>query len=394
MFKFKDDILNEITKIKKNSLYKSERILSSPQAPVISVQGNNVINFCANNYLGLANNKEVISAAKKTLDAWGYGLSSVRFICGTQTIHKQLEEKISQFLKTNDTILYSSCFDANGGLFETLTTKDDVILSDELNHASIIDGIRLSKAEKKIFKHMDMSDLEAKLKESSLFRRKIIVTDGVFSMDGDIADLKPICKLADDYEALVVVDDSHATGFIGEKGRGSHEYNNVIGRVDIITSTLGKALGGATGGFTSGRKEIIELLRQRSRPYLFSNSVAPVVVGTSLAVINLLEKQDKARKQLQKNTEYFRSRMVEMGFDIRPGMHPIVPVMLYDAKLAQDMAAMLLQDGVYVIGFFYPVVPEGKARIRVQISAAHTKENLDKALLAFGKVGKTLKIIK
>lgn len=388
MFEFKSDLSKELSEIKAKNLYKNERILEGPQGAEITVGGKTVINFCANNYLGLANHPRVIAAAKRTLDDWGYGLSSVRFICGTQEIHKQLEEKITGFLETEDTILYSSCFDANAGIFESLLTKEDVIISDELNHASIIDGIRLSKAERKIFKHMDMADLEEQLKASKDFRRRLVVTDGVFSMDGDIADLKSICDLTDKYKALVMVDDSHATGFIGEKGKGTHEHNNVLGRIDIITSTLGKALGGAMGGFTSGRKEIVDYLRQRSRPYLFSNSLAPVVVGTAIAIIDMLESQSEQREKLRDNTAYFRDKITKIGLDVRDGTHPIVPVMLYDAKIAQDMASGLLEEGIYVIGFFYPVVPEGKARIRVQISAAHTKEHLDHAIAAFEKVGK------
>jgi len=393
MFNFEENLQDELQEIRNKNLYKNERILEGPQGAEITVGGKSVINFCANNYLGFANHPRIIAAAKRTLDDWGYGLSSVRFICGTQEIHKQLEDKLSHFLETEDTILYSSCFDANGGIFESLMTKEDVIISDELNHASIIDGIRLSKAERKIFKHMDMTDLEERLKESSSFRRRLIVTDGVFSMDGDIANLKSICNLADKYEALVMVDDSHATGFIGEKGKGTHEHNNVLGRVDIITSTLGKALGGAMGGFTSGRKEIVKYLRQRSRPYLFSNSLAPVVVGTSIAIIDMLESQSEQREKLRENTRYFREEISKIGLDIRKGTHPIVPVMLYDAKKTQDMARELLDEGIYVIGFFYPVVPEGKARIRVQISATHTKEHLNKAIQAFEKVAKKLEII-
>ncbi|MFA5029965.1 MAG: glycine C-acetyltransferase [Patescibacteria group bacterium] len=393
MFDFLSELETAISEIKEKNLYKTERILESPQGSEIVVNGKKVLNFCANNYLGLANHPRVIAAAKRTLDDWGYGLSSVRFICGTQEIHKQLEGKITHFLETEDTILYSSCFDANAGIFESILSKEDVIISDELNHASIIDGIRLSKAERKIFKHLDMSYLENQLKDSQSSRRRLIVTDGVFSMDGDIANLKTICDLADAYKALVMVDDSHATGFIGEQGKGTHEHNNVLGRVDIITSTLGKALGGATGGFTSGRKEIIEYLRQRSRPYLFSNSLAPVVAGASIAVLDLLESQSEQREKLRENTAYFREQITKIGLEIRKGTHPIVPVMLYDAKIAQQMAAELLNEGIYVIGFFYPVVPEGKARIRVQISAAHTKTQLDQAITAFEKIGKKLNVI-
>ena len=394
MFEFKNFLQDELDTIRDKNLYKTERVLEGPQGAEISVNGKTVLNFCANNYLGLASHPRVIAAAKRTLDDWGYGLSSVRFICGTQEIHKQLEDKITHFLETEDTILYSSCFDANAGIFESILSKEDIIISDELNHASIIDGIRLSKAERKIFKHMDMTDLETQLKNSQNARRRLIVTDGVFSMDGDIADLKSICDLADTYKALVMVDDSHATGFIGEQGKGTHEHNNVLGRVDIITSTLGKALGGAMGGFTSGRKEIVEYLRQRSRPYLFSNSLAPVVAGTAITIFDLLETQSEQREKVKENTKYFREEMTRIGIEIRPGTHPIVPVMLYDAKIAQDMARMLLEEGIYVIGFFYPVVPEGKARIRVQISAAHSKQQLDEAIAAFEKIGKELGVIK
>ena len=388
MFDFKDQIENEIKEIKDNNLYKEERLIQGMQGAEIEVNGRKVLNFCANNYLGLASNPKLIKAAKKALDKWGYGLSSVRFICGTQEIHQELERKISEFMGTEATILYSSCFDANGGFFETITTKDDVIISDELNHASIIDGVRLSKAERKIFKHMDYKSLEEVLKECESFRRRIVVTDGVFSMDGDIADLKAMADLCDKYNALLMVDDSHSTGFVGETGKGTHEYCEVMDRVDIITSTLGKALGGATGGFTTGRKEIIELFRQRSRPYLFSNSLAPVMTATSIAVIDMLSETTDSLKTLNENTKYFREKMTALGFDIRPGTHPIAPVMLYDAGLAQNMAKDLLDEGIYVIGFFFPVVPKEKARIRVQISAAHTREHLDKCIEAFEKVGK------
>ncbi|MDP2683954.1 MAG: glycine C-acetyltransferase [bacterium] len=394
MFKFKEELNKEIYDIQKQNLYKNERLIQGTQGAEIMVGGKKLLNFCANNYLGLCNDTEVLKSAEVSLKKWGYGLSSVRFICGTQDIHKELEKKVSDFLGTEDTILYSSCFDANGGFFETLTTKDDVIISDELNHASIIDGIRLSKAERKIFKHMDMSDLEERLKESKNFRRIIIVSDGVFSMDGDIADLKSICDLADKYEALVMVDDSHATGFIGDSGKGTHEYNNVIDRVDIITSTFGKALGGSSGGFTSGRKEIIEYLRQRSRPYLFSNSLSPLVASTSSAIMDMIQKDKSKLKTLSENTKYFRDKITKLGFDIRQGTHPIVPVMLYEAELAQNISSDLMDEGIYVIGFFYPVVPEGKARIRVQISASHTKEHLDKTIQAFKKIGKKHKVIK
>jgi glycine C-acetyltransferase len=389
----KESFLDEIQTIKNNNLYKNERLLETPQGATIKVGNKEVINFCSNNYLGLASHPEVISAAKKALDQWGYGLSSVRFICGTQEIHKTLEKKLSEFLGTEDTILYSSCFDANTGLFETITTSEDVIISDELNHASIIDGIRLSKAEKKIFAHMNMNDLESKLIDSKDFRRKLIVTDGVFSMDGDITDLKSICDLADKYNALVIVDDSHATGFIGKNGKGTPEHNGVSRRVDIITSTLGKALGGASGGFTSGRREIVDLLRQRSRTYLFSNSLSPLVTATSIAIINLVNKNSSNRVRTIENTKYFRDKMSALGFDIKEGIHPIIPIMLYDADIAQKMSSDLLEEGIYVIGFYYPVVPQGKARIRVQISASHSNEQLDKAIEAFEKVGKKLKII-
>lgn len=393
MFKFKDELSNEISDIKDQNLYKQERFIQGAQGAEIMANGKKLLNFCANNYLGLSNDPEVLKAAEKSLKKWGYGLSSVRFICGTQDIHKELEKKVSEFLGTEDTILYSSCFDANGGFFETITTKDDVIISDELNHASIIDGIRLSKAERKIFKHMDMADLEERLKESKDFRRIIVVTDGVFSMDGDIADLKSITDLTEKYNALLMVDDSHATGFIGENGKGTPEYNNVIDKVDIITSTFGKALGGSSGGFTSGRKEIIEYLRQRSRPYLFSNSLSPLVASTSSAIMDMIQKDKSKLKTLSDNTKYFRDNMTALGFDIREGTHPIVPVMLYEAELAQNISKDLMDEEIYVIGFFYPVVPEGKARIRVQISAVHTKEQLDKLISAFEKIGKKYKVI-
>ncbi len=394
MFNFKNQINNKIKEIQNNNLYKIERILQSSQEPEIKANNRQLLNFCANNYLGLSNDPDVIKAAKKSLDKWGYGLSSVRFICGTQEIHKELELKVSSFLKTEDTILYSSCFDANTGFFETITTKDDVIISDELNHASIIDGIRLSKAERKIFKHMNMDDLDKILQSCGNFRKKIITTDGVFSMDGDIADLKSICNLADKYKALVMVDDSHATGFTGHEGKGTHEYCEVIDKVDIITSTFGKALGGSSGGFTSGRKEIIEYLRQRSRPYLFSNSLSPLVAATSIAIINIIKKDKKKREQLINNTKYFRTKIASLGFDIRSGNHPIVPIMLYDADIAQKMSTDLMDEGIYVIGFYYPVVPMGKARIRVQLSAAHEKKHLDKAISAFQKIGKKYRVIK
>ncbi len=374
----KEHLCNELEKIRSQGLYKAERVLTSPQGPHVSLQGaREVLNMCANNYLGLADHPEVIAAAREALDRWGYGLSSVRFICGTQAIHKDLEAAVTQFLGTEDTILYTSCFDANTGLFETLLSQEDAIISDELNHASIIDGIRLCKAQRYRYTHGDMTDLEYRLKEARAARFRLIATDGVFSMDGDVARLAPICDLADTYDALVMVDDSHATGFLGPKGRGSHEYCGVMGRIDMITGTFGKALGGASGGFTSGRKEIVELLRQRSRPYLFSNTVAPAVVAGSLKAVELLEESTELRDRLEANTRHFRTRMTEKGFQIRPGDHPIVPIMLGDARLAQQMAANLLEKGVYAIGFSYPVVPMGKARIRVQISAAHSLEDLD-----------------
>ncbi len=390
MFATTTDVFQStLDEIRQSGLYKEERILMSPQNAAIAVQGGReVINFCANNYLGLANHPQVIAAAHEGLMRYGFGLSSVRFICGTQSIHKELEAKISEFLGTEDTILYSSCFDANGGLFETLLDAECVVLSDALNHASIIDGIRLCKAQRYRFAHSNMEELEQALQESQKAKIRLIATDGVFSMDGDIAELKQICDLAQQYNALVMVDDSHGTGVLGETGRGSIEHCGVMGRVDIITSTLGKALGGATGGFTSGRKEIIELLRQRSRPYLFSNSVAPVVVYTSLEVLNLLSKTSQLRDRLWENTHYFRQQMTERGFKIKPGIHPIVPIMLYEAQLAQDMAKDLLDEGIYVIGFSYPVVPLGEARIRVQVSAAHTREHLDRCVDAFVRVGK------
>ncbi|MBV8390618.1 MAG: glycine C-acetyltransferase [Mucilaginibacter sp.] len=385
----------ELTAIDEAGLYKRERIITSPQGADITVQGGKeVINFCANNYLGLSSHPKVIQAAKETLDTHGYGMSSVRFICGTQDIHKQLEAKIAEFLGTEDTILYAAAFDANGGVFEPLFNEQDAIISDELNHASIIDGVRLCKAQRQRYKHDDMADLEEKLKATQSCRHRIIVTDGAFSMDGTIAQLDKICELAEKYNSLVMIDESHCSGFIGKTGRGTHEHHNVMGKIDIITGTLGKALGGASGGFTSGRKEIIDMLRQRSRPYLFSNTLAPSITGASIAVLNLLSETTELRDKLEKNTQYFRTKMTEAGFDIRPGVHPIVPVMLYDAKLSQDFAAKMLEEGIYVIGFYYPVVPQGKARIRVQISAAHEQEHLDKAIAAFTKVGKELGVIK
>ncbi len=385
----------ELAAIKDAGLYKQERIIVTPQGADIKVStGQEVVNFCANNYLGLSSHPKVIEAAKAVIDTHGYGMSSVRFICGTQDVHKELEAKISKFLGTEDTILYAAAFDANGGVFEPLLGAEDAIISDELNHASIIDGVRLCKAQRFRYKNCDMEDLEAQLKAASSARHKIIVTDGAFSMDGSVAPLDKICDLADKYEALVMIDESHCTGFIGKTGRGTHELFNVIDRVDIITGTLGKALGGASGGFTSGKKEIIDMLRQRSRPYLFSNTLAPSIAGASVAVIDMLSETTSLRDKLESNTKYFREKMTEAGFDIKPGFHPIVPVMLYDAKLAQEFAAQMLEEGIYVIGFYYPVVPQGKARIRVQISAGHELSHLDKAIAAFTKVGKSLGVIK
>lgn len=383
----------ELDSIKASGLYKEERIIKSSQAAVINVNNKKVLNFCANNYLGLSAHPKVIEAAKATLDTHGFGLSSVRFICGTQDIHKELEIELSDFLKTEDTILYAAAFDANGGLFEPLLGPEDAIISDALNHASIIDGVRLCKANRFRYQHNNMQSLEEQLQQASQSRIKLIVTDSVFSMDGTIAQLDKICDLAQKYDAMVMVDECHSTGFIGENGRGVHEFKNVMDRVDIITGTLGKALGGASGGFTSGKKEIIELLRQRSRPYLFSNTLAPAIVGASLAVLKLLKKDTSPLDKLKKNTQYFRTEMENAGFVIKPGTHPIVPIMLYDAVLAQKMAKALLEEGVYVIGFFYPVVPKGEARIRVQISAAHSKEDLTHAINAFKKVGETLNIV-
>jgi len=385
----------ELKKLQEAGLYKQERIITSPQGALIKTSNNTeVINMCANNYLGLANNQDLVATAKTALDKLGFGLSSVRFICGTQSIHKELEKRLSQFLSMEDTILYSSCFDANGGLFEALLAPEDAVISDSLNHASIIDGVRLCKAQRLRYATNDMTDLELKLKEAKNCRYRMIVTDGVFSMDGTIANLPAICELAAKYDAMVVVDDSHAVGFMGENGRGTHEYHNVMGKVDIITGTLGKALGGASGGYTSGKKEVIDWLRQKSRPYLFSNTLAPTIAATSIKVLDLLEGSSTLRKKLKNNAAYFRKGLQELGFNITQGEHPIIPVMLGDAKLAKTMADTLLTEGIYVIGFSYPVVPEGKARIRTQVSAAHEKEHLDKALLAFAKVGKTLEIIK
>lgn len=385
----------ELAAIKEAGLYKEERIIVTPQGADIKVStGQEVINFCANNYLGLSSHPKVIEAAKKAIDNYGYGMSSVRFICGTQDVHKELETKLSQFLGTEDTILYAAAFDANGGVFEPLFGAEDAIISDELNHASIIDGVRLCKAQRFRYKNCDMEDLEAQLQAASGARHKIIVTDGAFSMDGSVAPLDKICDLADKYEALVMIDESHCSGFIGKTGRGTHELFGVIDRVDIITGTLGKALGGASGGFTSGKKEIIDMLRQRSRPYLFSNTLAPAITGASVAVLDMLSETTELRDKLEANTVYFREQMTAAGFDIKPGFHPIVPVMLYDAKLAQEFAAKMLDEGIYVIGFYYPVVPQGKARIRVQISAGHDRYHLDKAIAAFTKVGKALGVIK
>lgn len=394
--KIQQHLQKELQEIKEAGLYKSERIITSSQDAAIKIStGQEVINFCANNYLGLSNNPEVIQAAKDTMDTHGFGMSSVRFICGTQDIHKQLEQKIAEFYKTEDTILYAAAFDANGGVFEPLLSDEDAIISDSLNHASIIDGVRLCKAARYRYENNDMESLEAQLiaANKNNHRFKIIVTDGVFSMDGVVAQLDKICDLADKYEAMVMVDECHAAGFIGKTGRGTLELKNVMGRVDIITGTLGKALGGAMGGYTTGKKEIIELLRQRSRPYLFSNSLAPAIVGASLKVFEMISNDTNLRDKLEWNTNYFKEGMVKAGFDIVKGDSAIVPVMLYDAKLSQDMANMLLKEGIYVIGFFYPVVAKGKARIRVQLSAAHTKEHLEKAINAFVKIGKALKVI-
>ncbi len=392
--KFVSRIQSELKEIEAAGLIKKERIITSEQGPEIVVNGKKVLNFCANNYLGLSSHPKVIEAAHKAINTHGYGMSSVRFICGTQDIHKELEKKIADFLGTEDTILYAAAFDANGGVFEPLFGENDAIISDALNHASIIDGVRLCKSQRFRYEHNNMDDLEAKLKESAACRSRIIVTDGSFSMDGTIAQLDKICDLADKYDAIVMIDECHSSGFLGKTGRGTHEYRNVMGRIDIITGTLGKALGGASGGFTSGRKEIIEMLRQRSRPYLFSNTVAPSIVGASIAVLDMLTETTELRDQLEYNTKYFRSKMTEAGFDIKPGDHPIVPIMLYDAVVAQNFAAKLLEEDVYVIGFFFPVVAKGLARIRVQLSAAHKQEHLDKAIAAFTKVGKDLGVLK
>jgi glycine C-acetyltransferase len=391
--KFTERIKAELNEIELAGLFKKERIITSEQGPEIVVNGKTVLNFCANNYLGLSSHPKVIEAAHKAIDTHGYGMSSVRFICGTQDIHKELEQKIAQFLGTEDTILYAAAFDANGGVFEPLFNEEYAIISDALNHASIIDGVRLCKAHRYRYEHNNMADLEEKLKESAHLRSRIIVTDGSFSMDGTIAQLDKICDLADQYDAIVMIDECHSSGFLGKTGRGTHEYRNVMGRIDIITGTLGKALGGASGGFTSGKKDVIEMLRQRSRPYLFSNTVAPSIVGASIAVLDMLTETTELRDQLEFNTQYFRTKMTEAGFDIPQGDHPIVPVMLYDAVLAQKFATKILEEGIYVIGFFFPVVPKGKARIRVQLSAAHTQTHLDKAIAAFTKVGKELGVI-
>lgn len=393
--KYLQHLQNELQNIENDGLYKRERIITSQQSAEIEANGKKLLNFCANNYLGLSNHPEVMKASQDMIQSHGYGMSSVRFICGTQDIHKELEKKIADFLGLEDTILYAAAFDANGGVFEPLFTEEDAIISDELNHASIIDGVRLCKAARYRYKNNNMEDLEAQLIAASEknHRFKIIVTDGVFSMDGIVADLKGVCDLADKYDALVMVDDSHATGFIGKTGRGTHQANDVMGRVDIITSTLGKALGGALGGFTSGKKEIIDMLRQRSRPYLFSNSLAPGIVGAALRVLDMISDDTSLRDKVMENAEYFRTEMKAKGFDIPEGDAAIVPVMLYDAPLSQKMAEKLMDEGIYVIGFFYPVVPKGKARIRVQLSAAHTKEHLDKAIAAFEKVGKELGVI-
>lgn len=391
--KFVQRIANEVEEIRKAGLFKTERIISSPQDAEIEVGGKKVLNFCANNYLGLSSHPKVIEAAHQAIDRRGYGMSSVRFICGTQDIHKELEKKISAFLGTEDTILYAAAFDANGGVFEPLFGEEDAIISDALNHASIIDGVRLCKAQRYRYEHNNMEDLEAKLREAAGCRSRIIVTDGSFSMDGTIAQLDKIVVLAEQYDAVIMIDECHSSGFLGKNGRGTHEYRGVMGKIDIITGTLGKALGGASGGFTSGRKEIIEMLRQKSRPYLFSNTLAPSIVGGSIAVLDMLTETTELRDRLEYNTQYFRRKMTEAGFDIKPGDHPIVPIMLYDAVLAQTMAARLLEEGIYVIGFFFPVVPKGQARIRVQLSAAHQQEHLDRAIAAFTKIGKELKVI-
>ncbi len=394
---FLDSLRDQTEALKSQGLYKTERLIAGPQQAAIDVRSNgstqHVLNLCANNYLGLANHPDVIAAAHKALDEYGYGMASVRFICGTQTLHKELEDRISEFLGTEDTILYPSCFDANGGLFETILGPDDAVISDALNHASIIDGVRLCKAQRFRYQHNDMSDLKVQLEAAKDVNARLIVTDGVFSMDGTIADLDSICDLADKHDALTMIDDCHATGFLGQTGRGTHEFRGVMGRIDIITGTLGKALGGASGGFTSGRKEIVGWLRQRSRPYLFSNSVAPIIAASSIAVLDLLDRDSSLRESLHANAAYFRTQMTERGFDLKPGEHPIIPVMLGDAKLATTMADKLLQRGIYVIGFSFPVVPKGEARIRTQMTAGLTREQLDQAVEAFTEVGRELKVI-
>ncbi|MCZ6808846.1 MAG: glycine C-acetyltransferase [Proteobacteria bacterium] len=394
---FLDALAEQTEALKAQGLYKKERLIAGPQQAAIDVRNNGgttpVINLCANNYLGLANLPAIIEAAHAALDEYGYGMASVRFICGTQTVHKQLEERISRFLGTEDTILYPSCFDANGGLFETLLDEEDAVISDALNHASIIDGIRLCKAKRFRYQNNDMNDLESQLKAAGDCRTRLIATDGVFSMDGTIADLNSICELADRYDALTMIDDAHAAGFLGDNGKGTHEYRDVMGRIDIITGTLGKALGGASGGYTSARKEIVAWLRQRSRPYLFSNSVAPAIAATSITVLDLLENDASLRDQLWENTAYFRDKMTKLGFELKPGEHPIIPVMLGDAKLATTMADRLLDRGIYVIGFAFPVVPKGQARIRTQMSAGLTRDHLDQAVGAFAEVGRELKIL-
>jgi glycine C-acetyltransferase len=392
--KFASRIAGEVEEVKAAGLFKTERIITSSQGAEIKVGGKTVLNFCANNYLGLSSHPKVIEAAHKTIESHGYGMSSVRFICGTQDIHKELEQKISAFLGTEDTILYVAAFDANGGVFEPLFNEQDAIISDALNHASIIDGVRLCKAQRFRYEHNNMADLETKLKEAAGCRSRIIVTDGSFSMDGTIAQLDKIVALAEQYDAVVMIDESHSSGFLGKTGRGTHEYRGVMGKIDIITGTLGKALGGASGGFTSGKKEVIEMLRQKSRPYLFSNTLAPSIVGGSIAVLDMLTETTTLRDKLENNTKYFRKKMTDAGFDIKPGDHPIVPIMLYDAVMAQNFASRLLDEGIYVIGFFFPVVPKGQARIRVQLSAAHETHHLDKAIAAFTKIGKELGVLK
>lgn len=391
--RFTQRVATEIEEIKRSGLYKNERIIESPQGAEIIVNGKTVLNFCANNYLGLSSHPDVIKAAHQTIDERGYGMSSVRFICGTQDIHKELEKKLSEFLGTEDTILYAAAFDANGGVFEPLFNDEDAIISDALNHASIIDGVRLCKAQRFRYEHNNMNDLEAKLIEAKDCRSRIIVTDGSFSMDGTIAQLDKIVELAEKYDAVIMIDECHSSGFLGKSGRGTHEYRGVMGKIDIITGTLGKALGGASGGFTSGRKEIIDMLRQKSRPYLFSNTLAPSIVGGSIAVLDMLTSSTHLRDKLERNTKYFREKLTAAGFDIKPGDHPIVPIMLYDAVLAASFAAKLLEEGIYVIGFFFPVVPKGQARIRVQLSAAHEQGHLDKAISAFTKIGKELQVL-